>query len=88
MVTLVRFFQLVDPAPIWMSVLTVALAVYGVAIVWMDPPGADSALAALLLWQMLSASRGFATPASAGHFDPILTRVNDKARERLNKKFR
>ena len=74
MVRLVRFFQVVDPAPLWMSVLTVALAVYGVAVVWMDPPGADSALGALLLWQMLSASRGYRGPASAGHFDPILTR--------------
>lgn len=69
-----RFFRVVDAAPIWIWVPTTALAAYGVAVVWMDPPGADSALGALLLWQMLAASRGFAGPASAGHFDPILIR--------------
>lgn len=72
--SLLRFLRVVDAAPIWMWVLTTTLAVYGLAVVWMDPPGADSALGALLMWQMLSASRGFAGPASAGHFDPILTR--------------
>ncbi len=72
--SLLRFFHIVDATPIWMWLLATALAVYGVAVVWMDPPGADSALGALLLWQMLSASRGFAGPASAGHFDPILIR--------------
>lgn len=74
MLFLLRFLRAVDPAPLWMSTVTVLLAVYGVVVVRMDPAGADSALAALLLWQMLSASRGFAVPAAAGHFDPILTR--------------
>lgn len=72
--TILRFFHVVDSAPIWTRVLTATLALYGAAVVWMDPSGADSALAALLLWQMLSASRGFAGLASAGHFDAILTR--------------
>lgn len=74
MVFLLRFLRVVDPAPLWTRVIAAALAMYGVAVVWMDPRGADSVLAALLLWQMLSASRGFAAPASAGHFDPILVR--------------
>jgi hypothetical protein len=74
MLTILRFIHLVDPPPVWMPALTVALGLYGVAVVWMDPAGADSALGALLLWQMLSASRGFAGPASAGHLDPILIR--------------
>lgn len=74
MVPLLRFFHTVDAAPIWVWMITTTLAVYGVAVLGMDPQGADSALGALLLWQMLSASRGFAGPASAGHFDPILIR--------------
>lgn len=74
MAFLLRFFHVIDPAPAWMSVLTAVLALYALAVVWMDPAGADSALAALLLWQMLGASRGFVAPARAGHFDPILTR--------------
>lgn len=74
MAFLLRFFHIVDPAPAWMSALTAVLCLYGLLVVWMDRAGADSALAALLLWQMLSASRGFVVSARAGHFDPILTR--------------
>lgn len=74
MTSLLRFFHIVAPPPVWMRLLTIAMAMYAIAVVWIDPPGADSALAALLLWQMLCASTGFAGPASAGHFDPILIR--------------
>lgn len=69
-----RFFRVVDAPPVWMRVATMTVVAYSVVVVWMDPQGSDSALAALLLWQMLSASRGFAKPAAAGHFDPVLIR--------------
>jgi hypothetical protein len=72
MLALIRFFHVVDGLPLWMWVMTALLSIYGVVLLWMDPNGADSALGALLLWQMLCASRGFVKPASAGYFDPIL----------------
>lgn len=74
MLALIRFFHFVDGLPLWMWLMTVLLTAYGVLLLWMDPAGGDSALGALLLWQMLCASRGFVKPASAGHFDPILIR--------------
>lgn len=70
----IRFFHVVDPVPVWMWTVTAVVAAYAAAVTWIDPSGADSALGALMLWQMLFASRGFARPAAAGHFDPMLVR--------------
>ena len=69
-----RFLRVVDAMPAWMSVLTVGIGAYGGVLVWIDAGSVDSALGMLMLWQMLAASRGFARPASAGHFDPVLIR--------------
>ena len=74
MMSALRFIHTVDGMPVWMWLLTVAVAGYGLLLTWLDPAGADTALGMLLLWQMLCASRGFAPVASAGHFDPLLVR--------------
>ena len=69
-----RFLRVVDATPAWMAVLTVGIGAYGGVLVWIDRGSVDSALGMLMLWQMLAASRGFARPASAGYFDPVLVR--------------
>ena len=70
-----RFLRVVDATPVWMTVVSLAVALYGLALTWIDRTGVDDALGMLLLWQMLAASRGFARAASARHFDPILVRT-------------
>lgn len=69
---LLRFFHAADPMPPWMLMISICISVYAVLIAAVDPRGVDEALAILLLWQMLSASSGFARAATAGHFDPAL----------------
>ncbi|MDQ3169772.1 MAG: hypothetical protein M3Q55_06515 [Acidobacteriota bacterium] len=69
-----RFIHTVDGLPAWMCVITAIVALYAVFLTWLDPSGADTALGMLCLWQMLCTSRGFAAPASAGHYDPLLVR--------------
>ena len=71
-----RFIQAVDGPPLWMWVITVVVALYGIVVTWLDPAGAETALGMLFLWQMLCASRGFSAPALAGHYDPLLVRVS------------
>lgn len=67
-----RFLRAVDGMPAWLLIISLIVGAYGLVLTWMDARSADNALGMLLFWQMLAASRGFARPASAGHYDPIL----------------
>lgn len=69
-----RFFRVVSPPATWVVAGSAALAIYWVAVLALDPLGAeaDAVLSIVLLWQMLAASTGFVPQARAGIFDPIL----------------
>lgn len=71
-----RFFRVADPMPVWLAVPSALIGMYAMSVAVADPRSVDEALAVLLLWQMLSASSGFARAAGAGHFDSLLVRVD------------
>ena len=69
----VRFFLGVSPHPPWVWAGFGAIVVLQGWTLRQSPDDAASMLAAALMLQMFAASTGFCSPASRGHFDPLLT---------------
>jgi hypothetical protein len=69
----VRFFRVVLLHSHYMLIGLVAMALFGVSTLAMDPGSGTDATASLLLLQMFAVSSGFAVPARRGHFDLLLT---------------
>jgi hypothetical protein len=70
--TAVRFFLTVLPPPLWIQAAFALTALVGVVTLILNPRDPDSALANILIVQILATSSGFAAAASRGYVDPLL----------------
>lgn len=68
-----HFFRIVPLHSTYMVVGLAVLAVFGGAMLVMDPGRGMDATVPMLLLQMFAVSSGFAVPARRGHFDLLLT---------------
>ena len=71
-VSTIRFFLAVMPAPAWILAGFVAVVLLGAWTIALNPRNVDSALACVLLLQVLSASSGYGPAAARGWLDPLL----------------
>lgn len=67
-----RFFLVVAPAPVWITVGFGAAVVLAAVTLWLNPREVDSALGTVMLLQMFACSSGYAAAAGRGHFDPLI----------------
>lgn len=68
-----RYLAVVEIHPLYALVAMAAIAVLGLATVWLNAAELDSGLGMILFAQMFLASSGFVVRARQGHFDPLLT---------------
>ncbi len=70
--SLVRFFQVVSPHPMYIRLGFAAVVAIGAWSLWLNPNDSEGPLASVLLLQMFASSTGFAAAANRGHYDAVL----------------
>ena len=73
-----RYLAVIGIHPRYAILTLAAIAVLGLATVWLNAAELDSGLGMILFAQMFLASTGFVARARRGHLDPLLTNARDR----------
>jgi hypothetical protein len=76
---LVRFFWIVAPPKVYLTVVLLLVGAGGIYLEFQTPGSSEIAIVSILLIQLFAVSTGFTTLASRGYFDPALTSGTSRA---------